>query len=102
MPSRMKRSDRTSITSIALSLRATRRQAFMSELVEHVEHPILASIVGHDCGAPAAAECTIRRPARACRAWAAYGGPSAPRVARCARLLVIDYPARLAQQSGDL
>jgi hypothetical protein len=24
----------------------TDRQAFMSELVEHVEHPILASIVG--------------------------------------------------------
>jgi hypothetical protein len=47
MPRRMKRSDRTSITSIALSLRETTdRQAFMGELVEHVEHPILASIVG--------------------------------------------------------
>jgi hypothetical protein len=43
----MKRSDRTSITSIALSLRATRiAKHFMGELVEHVEHPILASIMG--------------------------------------------------------
>src|SRR5262249_29330138 len=33
----------------------------------------------------AAAECTIRRPARACRAWVAYGEPSAPHVARYAR-----------------
>jgi hypothetical protein len=42
-----RRSDRTSITSIALSLRDdTDRQAFMDELTEHVEHPILASIVG--------------------------------------------------------
>jgi hypothetical protein len=38
-----------------------------------------------DCTAPAAAECTNRRPARACRAWAAYGEPSAPHVARYAR-----------------
>jgi hypothetical protein len=43
----MKRSDRTSITLIALRLAGdTDRQAFMGELVEHVEHPILASIVG--------------------------------------------------------
>jgi hypothetical protein len=34
------------MTSIDLSLRATRIQAFVGELVEHVEHPILASIVG--------------------------------------------------------
>jgi len=38
-----------------------------------------------DCTAPAAAGCMIRRSAIACRAWAAYGGPSAPRVARYAR-----------------
>ena len=32
---------------IALSLRTTRnRQAFMAGLVEHLEHPILAAIVG--------------------------------------------------------
>jgi hypothetical protein len=42
----MKRSDRTPITSIALKLaRDADRQAFMAELVEHVEHPILASII---------------------------------------------------------
>jgi hypothetical protein len=33
----------------------TGRQAFVSELVEHVEHPIPASV-------PGAAECTIHRP----------------------------------------
>ncbi len=44
---RMNRSDKTSITSIALSLRGDAdRQAFVAELVEHVEHPVLASFVG--------------------------------------------------------
>src|SRR5262252_4401488 len=38
-----------------------------------------------DCGAAAAAGCTIRRPATACFVWVVYWGPSAPRVARCAR-----------------
>src|SRR5262249_10408640 len=39
----------------------------------------------HDCAAPAAAGCKLRWSARAYRAWAADGGPSAPRVARYAR-----------------
>src|SRR5262245_21192550 len=41
----MKRSNRRSITSIALSLRAT-RIAKHSWVNSHVEHPILASIMG--------------------------------------------------------
>jgi hypothetical protein len=55
----------------------------------------------HDCAAPAAAGCKIRWSARACRAWAAYGGPSAPRVAKYARPAWVDCPARLAQQFSD-
>ena len=42
----MQRSDRTSITSIALSLRRHGSASILGELVEHVEHPILASIMG--------------------------------------------------------
>src|SRR5262249_29292682 len=71
------------------------RQTFVGELVEHVEDPVLAYHRGcdpprshrtrHDCAAPAAAGCKIRWSARACRAWAAYEGPSTPRVARYAR-----------------
>jgi hypothetical protein len=41
--------------------------------------------------------------ARACRPWAAYGGPFSP--SRCqirSTPLVVDCPARLAQQRGDL
>src|SRR5205085_11029356 len=47
MPRRMKRSDRTSITSIALSLRATRiaKHSWVNSS-KHVEHPILASVMG--------------------------------------------------------
>ena len=86
----------------------TDRQTFMAELVEHVEHPILTSIVGAvldkvvglDMIALLRAQPnTIRRSARARRAWAAYGEPSAPHVARYARPA---YPARVAQERGDL
>jgi hypothetical protein len=51
---------------------------------------------------PAAAGCTIPRPARACRAGGCLWGPSAPHVARSLDPLVVDYPARLAQELGDL
>src|SRR5215472_15424206 len=51
----------------------------------------------HDCAAAAAAECKIRRPARACRAWVAYGEPSVLTLPD-----TLDPPARLAQQRGDL
>ncbi len=44
----------------------------------------------------------IRPPARAGHAWVAYGGPSAPRVARSLDPLIVDDPARLLQQPGDL
>src|SRR6516162_9115801 len=72
MPRRMKRSDRTSITRAR-----------------------------HDCAAPAAGGCTIRPPARACRAWvASFLQPLAS--PDTLDPLVVDYPARLAQQLGDL
>jgi hypothetical protein len=75
----------------------------MAELVEHVEHPILASIVGaildEVLGADLIAvlraqpKCTIRRPARAGRAWTAYGESSAARVQmRSTRLSLISSP----------
>src|SRR6516162_1865877 len=51
---------------------------------------------------PAAAGCTIPRPARACRAGGCLWGPSAPHVARSLDPLVVDYPARLARELGDL
>src|SRR3954454_8047442 len=61
------------------------RQAFMGELINHIEHAISPSVMcsgppqsrrtRRDCGAPAAAECMIRRPARADRAWVVCEGP---------------------------
>ena len=44
----------------------------------------------------------IHPKARAGRAWVVYGGPSAPRAARSLDSLVVDQPARLLQQPGDL
>src|SRR5215831_592150 len=93
MPRRINRSDRTSITSMALSLRATRiaRHSWVNSSSRSgtCDHrgcdPRRSHRTRHDCAAPAAAGCKIRWSARACRAWAAYGGPSAPRVARYAR-----------------
>jgi len=68
-------------------------QPVMGELVEHVEHSILASsivdavldeVIGPDMISVLRPQrCTIRWSARACLAWALMG-PSAPRVARYA------------------
>jgi hypothetical protein len=105
----MKRSDRTSITSIALSLPGdTDRQAFMGELVEHVEHPILACIVGAVLDKVVGPDTiALLRPQPNARsvgqpelASFGYGQPLASPDALDP--LVIDYPARLAQQFGDL
>src|SRR5215469_1833085 len=85
----------------------TDRQTFVGELVasgtcdHRVCDPRRSHRTRHDCAAPAAAGCKIRWSARACRAWAAYGGPSAPRVAKYARPAWVDCPARLAQQFSD-
>src|SRR5215213_8926884 len=45
-PRRMNRSDKTLITSTALSAGDPDRQALVGELVEDVEHPVLPSIMG--------------------------------------------------------
>ena len=71
------------------------RQALVGELVDHVQHPVLAAVmgaildevVGPDVVRALGAEPDarpVRRPARAGRAWAASRGPSAPRGARSA------------------
>src|SRR5215831_6617958 len=108
MPRRINRSDRTSITSMALSLRATRiaRHSWVNSSSRSgtCDHrgcdPRRSHRTRHDCAAPAAAGCKNRWSARACRAWAAYGGPSA--LPDTLDPLVVDCPARLAQQFGDL
>jgi hypothetical protein len=56
----------------------------------------------HDCAAPAAAECKIRRPARACRAWVAYGNLQPLTLPDTLDPLVVDYPARLAQELASI
>src|SRR5262249_48618613 len=69
----------------------TDRQTFVGELVEHVEHSVLVTIVGAILDEVIGPDMiALLRPqprwsARACRAWGADGGPSAPRVARYAR-----------------
>ena len=90
----------------------TDRQAFMGELVDHVEHPIPASImgavldevVGPDMIAvlrPQPNARSVRQPEPA--AFGLLMGDLQP-LASPDPLdpLVVDYPARLAQQLGDL
>src|SRR5262249_51832887 len=70
----------------------TDRQAFIAELVEHVEAsdicvhhgcgPRQSRRTRHDCGPPGAAECTIHLPARSGRGGGPSLGPSAPRAGR--------------------
>src|SRR5262249_25778099 len=113
MPRRMNRSDRTSITSIALSLRATRiARHSMGELVEHVEHPIFASVMGAGRDEVVGPDMIVLlRPQPDARS---VGQPE-PAALGLLRWdleplalpdtldpLVVDCPARLAQQFGDL
>src|SRR6516165_6191471 len=109
----MKRSNRTSITSIRLELAGdTDRQAFMGELVEHVEHPILASIVGAVLDKVVGPDMiAVLRPQPNARSVgqpepAALGllmGNLQPlTLPDTLDPLVVDYPARLAQELGDL
>jgi hypothetical protein len=55
-PHRTKRSESTSMTSTALSYLWMRMaKALMRELVDHVQHPVLSSVMGailHEVGAP--------------------------------------------------
>src|SRR5262249_5661583 len=105
------RSDRTSITSIALSLRAT-RIARLGELVEHVEHPIPATIVGAILDEVIGPDMiAVLRPQADARSVdqpqpAALGllmGNLQPlTLPDTLDPLVVDCPARLAQQRGDL
>src|SRR5256885_211012 len=111
MPRRMKRSDRTPITSIALSLRAT-RIANHSWLNSSVEHPILASLVGAVLDKVVGPDMiALLRPQPNARSVgqpepAALGllmGKLQPlTLPDTLDPLVVDCPARLAQQRGDL
>src|SRR6516165_1433989 len=109
----MKRSNRTSITSIRLELAGdTDRQAFMAELVEHVEHPVPASIVGAVLDKVVGPDViAVLRPQPDARS---VGQPEPAALGLLMRdlqplaspdaldPLVVDYPARLAQQPCDL
>jgi hypothetical protein len=88
MSRRTKRSDSTSITSIALSLRATRsaRHSWVNSSntltsgisVHRGCGPRRSRRTRRDCAAVAAAGCTIRLSTGACRAWVLCQGLSAP------------------------
>ena len=90
----------------------TDRQAFMGELVEHVEHPILASIVGAVLDKVVGPDMiAVLRPQPNARSVgqpepAALGllmGNLQPlTLPDTLDPLVVDYPARLAQELGDL
>src|SRR5262249_49789579 len=111
MPCRMKRSDRTSITSIALSLRAT-RIAKHSWVNSYVEHPVLASLVGAVLDKVVGPDMiALLRPQPNARSSgqpepAALGllmGNLQPlTLPDTLDPLVVDCPARLAQQRSDL
>src|SRR5277367_2733974 len=109
----MKRSDSASITSMALSLRGNPdRQTFMGELLNHVEHAILPSIVGailnKIVGPDMIAVLGPQPDARSvCQPKpAAFGlliGDLQPLTSPDPLdPLVVDEPARLLQQPGDL
>ena len=107
----MKRSNRTSITSIRLELAGdTDCQAFMCELVEHVEHSVLGSLVG------AVLDKVVGPDMIALLRWQPNArSVDQPEPAALGLLmgnlepltlpdtldpLVVDYPARLAQERG--
>src|SRR5207247_11111955 len=90
----------------------TDRQAFMAELVEHVEHPIPASIVGAVLDEVIGPDMiALLRPQPNARS---VGQPEPAALGLLMRdlqplalpdtldPLVVDYPARLAQELGDL
>jgi hypothetical protein len=90
----------------------TDRQAFMAELVDHVEHPILASIVGAVLDEVVGPDMiAVLGPQPNARS-VGQPEPAALRLLRgnlqpltlpdTLDPLVVDYPARLAQQRGDL
>src|SRR5215468_4058466 len=112
-PRRMKRSDRTSITSIRLKLAGdTDCQAFVGKLVNDIEHPISAPIVGAILDKVIGPDViSVLRPQPDARSVgqpepASFGlfiGDLQPLASPDALdPLVVDYPARLAQQSCDL
>src|SRR5215470_6133226 len=90
----------------------TDRQAFVGELVEHVEHPILASVVGavldKVVGPDVIAVLRPQPDARSVRqpqpaSFGLFIGDLQPLASPDALdPLVVDYPARLAQQPSDL
>ena len=90
----------------------TDRQAFMGELVEHVEHPVLASLVGAVLDKVVGPDMiALLRPQPNARSVgqpepAALGllmGNLQPlTLPDTLDPLVVDYPARLAQELGDL
>ena len=90
----------------------TDRQAFMAELVEHVEHPILASVMGAVLDEVVGPDMiALLRPQPDARS---VGQPEPAALGLLMRdlqplalpdtldPLVVDCPARLAQQFGDL
>src|SRR5215471_4870760 len=108
----MNRSDRTSMTSIAFELAGdTDRQAFAGKLVNDIEHPISASIVGAVLDKVVGPDViAVLRPQPDARSVgqpqpASFGlfiGDLQPLASPDALdPLVVDYPARLAQQSCD-
>jgi len=90
----------------------TDRQAFMAELVEHVEHPILASIMGAVLDKVVGPDMiAVLRPQADARS-VCQPEPATLGLLRWDRQplaspdtldpLVVDYPTRLAQELGDL
>src|SRR3984893_15464766 len=113
MPRRMKRIGQNVDHVDRLELAGdTDRQAFMGELVEHVEHPISASIVGAVLDKVVGPDViAVLRPQPDARSVgqpepASFGlfiGDLQPLASPDALdPLVVDYPARLAQQPCDL